>query len=97
MYAKMTVAPRLASKLAISASLSTRNFARASAPVFKDVAQEIYMKNLRNFKPSTQKVETDQVKDFVPPKAPQAPKFDQDVSAELAAYDAEDSAIAKSA
>ncbi|KAJ1660567.1 hypothetical protein IWQ61_000530 [Dispira simplex] len=69
--------------------MHARYFSGATAPVMKDIAQDVYLKHLRNFKPTPQKEEGDQVKTFTPPKAPQAPKFEADISADLAKYDAE--------
>ncbi|KAJ1974394.1 hypothetical protein H4R35_003630 [Dimargaris xerosporica] len=80
---------RTTAKVPLVSAICTRRFAAATSPLMKDIAQDIYLKNLRSFKPSAQKVETDQVKEYKAPKAPQAPKFDQDISADLAAYEAE--------
>ncbi|KAJ1650933.1 hypothetical protein IWQ61_008386 [Dispira simplex] len=71
------------------ASMHARYFSGATAPVMKDIVQDVYLKHLRNVKPTPQKEEGDQVKTFTPPKAPQAPKFEADISADLAKYDAE--------
>ncbi|KAJ1968899.1 hypothetical protein H4R34_006219, partial [Dimargaris verticillata] len=45
---------RTAAKVSSVSAVSTRCFAAATSPLMKDITQEIYLKNLRSFKPSTQ-------------------------------------------
>ncbi|KAJ1930718.1 hypothetical protein IWQ60_000002 [Tieghemiomyces parasiticus] len=97
MIGRLIASSRLAAQVPTTASLGARYMSRVSAPAMKDLAQDVYLKNLRNFKPSPQKAEVDQVKEFTPPKAPQSPKFDQDLAAELSAYDAEETPVASKA
>ncbi|ORY06103.1 hypothetical protein K493DRAFT_252230 [Basidiobolus meristosporus CBS 931.73] len=74
--------------------LATATFARgfsSQAVQMKDVVQELYLKNLKSYKPSPQAAgsEAGQVKDLKLPAAPEVPKINEDIAAELAAYDSE--------
>jgi len=67
-----------------------RNFT-ASGQV-KDIVQNLYIKEIKSYK-SVQAVagsEDGQVKKLSLPATPKPPKIDEDISSELAAYEAED-------
>ncbi|KAJ2959460.1 hypothetical protein NQZ79_g5049 [Umbelopsis isabellina] len=71
--------------------MAVRTFITPSMPVQKDVIQDLYIKELKGYKPTpvAQGSEEGQVKDLKLPAAPEAPKISEDLSAELAAYDEE--------
>ncbi|CAO3685801.1 unnamed protein product [Umbelopsis vinacea] len=70
--------------------MAVRTFITPSMPVQKDVIQELYIKELKNYKPApvAKGAEEGQVKDLKLPPTPAAPTVD-DLSAELASYDKE--------
>ncbi|GAB5592215.1 ATP synthase F0 subcomplex subunit H atp14 [Umbelopsis nana] len=70
--------------------MAVRNFITPSMPVQKDVIQELYLKELKNYKPApiTKGAEEGQVKDLKLPPTPAVPVV-EDLSAELASYDKE--------
>ncbi|RUS31832.1 ATP synthase complex subunit H-domain-containing protein [Jimgerdemannia flammicorona] len=71
--------------------MALRNFTAPSAPARKDVVQDLYIKELKNYKPVEEKtIEAGQVKDLHLPLPPPVPDVKEDLSAELATYDAED-------
>ncbi|KAK9765166.1 hypothetical protein K7432_006722 [Basidiobolus ranarum] len=84
MYALATASLRTP----LASATVVRSFS-SQAVQMKDVVQEIYLKSLKGYKPSTQAAgaEVGQVKDLKLPAAPEVPKINEDISAELAAYD----------
>ncbi|CAO3596730.1 unnamed protein product [Absidia cylindrospora] len=69
-------------------SMAVRGFT-VSAIQQKDVLSELYIKELKAYKPAATGVDESQVKDLKLPAAPEAPQVDQDLAAQLSAYDAE--------
>ncbi|KAJ2770487.1 hypothetical protein IWQ57_002643, partial [Coemansia nantahalensis] len=50
--------------------------------------QEMYLKEIRNYKPDTKAAKADvSVKEFAAPKTPAVPKSDIDLAADLKAYE----------
>ncbi|KAL1930368.1 hypothetical protein VTP01DRAFT_10530 [Rhizomucor pusillus] len=68
--------------------MAVRSISGTSA-MQKDVVQDLFLKELKGYKPTPVKVDESQVKELKLPPAPEAPKVDEDLSAQLAAYDAE--------
>ncbi|ORX49508.1 hypothetical protein DM01DRAFT_1409477 [Hesseltinella vesiculosa] len=69
-------------------SMAVRSFSVASVQQ-KDVVQELYLKELKGYKPTATKVDESQVKDLKLPAAPAVPEVDADLAQQLAAYDKE--------
>ncbi|KAI8061171.1 ATP synthase complex subunit H-domain-containing protein [Gongronella butleri] len=69
-------------------SMAVRSFSVASVQQ-KDVVQELYLKELKAYKPAPAQVDESQVKDLKLPAAPAAPQVDADLAEQLAAYDKE--------
>ncbi|CDS03183.1 hypothetical protein LRAMOSA00585 [Lichtheimia ramosa] len=69
-------------------SVAVRGIA-SSAVMNKDVVQELYLKELKGYKPAPVKADETQVKDLKLPPAPAAPTVDADLAEQLAAYDKE--------
>ncbi|RKP22393.1 ATP synthase complex subunit H-domain-containing protein [Syncephalis pseudoplumigaleata] len=67
---------------------ATRTFIAPSAVVSKDMVQDIFIRELRNYKPSAaaKDSEADQVKQFRPPAPPTAPTVEVDMAAAEAEY-----------
>ncbi|KAG0171147.1 hypothetical protein DFQ28_008654 [Apophysomyces sp. BC1034] len=77
-------APRVAMPVMALRSLS------GSAVSQKDVIQDLYIKELKGYKPApAAKVEEGQVKELKLPAAPAVPQVDADLAEQLAAYDKE--------
>ncbi|KAG0054936.1 hypothetical protein BGZ83_010061 [Gryganskiella cystojenkinii] len=76
--------------------MAVRSFTAPSAPAMNDLLKELYIKELKNYKPSKEDltVDTSSIKDFKAPIAPQAPAFD--ASAELSAWETANVEIAES-
>ncbi|KAJ8658768.1 hypothetical protein O0I10_005494 [Lichtheimia ornata] len=74
----------LASKVA-APSMAARAIS-TTAVAQKDVVQELYLKELKGYKPAPVKADESQVKDLKLPPAPEAPKVDADLDQQLAAY-----------
>ncbi|KAK9763033.1 hypothetical protein K7432_010662 [Basidiobolus ranarum] len=72
----------------LASSNAIRGFS-SQAVQMKDAVQDIYLQALRNYKPAAQVAgaEAGQVKDLKLPAAPEVPKINEDIAAELAAYD----------
>jgi hypothetical protein len=74
---------------------SARTFNRvqtrfASSTAKPDAILGLYIKEIKNYKPAPVKEsEVGQVKEFKLPVAPEAPKFDGDVQAEVSAYESQ--------
>jgi len=70
--------------------MTVRTFIAPSMPVKKDVVQELYLKELKSYKPApvAKGAEEGQVKGLKLPPPPAAPDV-EDLSAELASYDKE--------
>ncbi|KAI8092921.1 ATP synthase complex subunit H-domain-containing protein [Halteromyces radiatus] len=70
-------------------SMAVRGFSVAAIQQ-KDVISDLYIKELKAYKPApASKADEAQVKDLKLPPAPAAPQVDEDLAAQLAAYDAE--------
>ncbi|SAL99658.1 hypothetical protein [Absidia glauca] len=75
-------------------SLAVRGFS-VSTIQQKDVVSDLYIKELKAYKPTASaSADESQVKDLKLPAAPQVPQVDEDLSAQLAAYDAEPEEVA---
>ncbi|CAJ0631012.1 141_t:CDS:2 [Entrophospora sp. SA101] len=57
-----------------SKTLLSRSFLISSGPLMKDILQDLYIKEIKTYKPV----------------APEAPKIDDDISGDLSAYDVEE-------
>ncbi|OBZ83623.1 ATP synthase subunit H, mitochondrial [Choanephora cucurbitarum] len=77
----------VAFKAAVPA-MATRSFS-AAAVMQKDVIQDLFIKELKGYKPAPIAVDENAVKDLKLPAAPAVPEVDADLSQQLAAYDAE--------
>ncbi|KAI9272571.1 ATP synthase complex subunit H-domain-containing protein [Sporodiniella umbellata] len=70
-------------------SMAARSFS-AAAVMKKDVLQDLFLKELKAYKPQpVAATEEGAAKEFKMPAAPAVPEIDADVSQQLAAYDAE--------
>ncbi|CAG8496750.1 9191_t:CDS:2 [Acaulospora morrowiae] len=69
-----------------------RSFSTQLGPVMKDIIQDLYVKELKTYKPLPEKPgdEHGNVKDLRLPPPPQPPGVDEDIESELAAYDVEE-------
>ncbi|CAG8563994.1 6547_t:CDS:2, partial [Acaulospora colombiana] len=76
----------------IAHSTIQRSFSTQLGPVMKDIIQELYIKELKGYKPHPQKpgAELGNVKDLRLPPAPQPPSVDGNIESELAAYETEE-------
>ncbi|KAG2231025.1 ATP synthase complex subunit H-domain-containing protein [Thamnidium elegans] len=75
-------------------AMATRSFAGA-AVMQKDVIQDLFIKELKAYKPQATSAADDSVaKDLKLPAAPAVPQVDADLSQQLAAYDAEPEEVA---
>ncbi|KAI9227419.1 MAG: ATP synthase complex subunit H-domain-containing protein [Piptocephalis tieghemiana] len=93
----MALATGLLQRSAYKSTTQTRTFMAPSLIRSKDIVQDLYLKELKGYKPSPEiaKMEQGQVKEFVPPAKPTAPTVDaSSVSADLAAYDVEEDVTA---
>ncbi|RUS17535.1 hypothetical protein BC937DRAFT_89836 [Endogone sp. FLAS-F59071] len=71
--------------------MALRGFSAPSAPLKKDVLTDLIIKELKAYKPVEEKgVEAGQVKELHIPSPPKLPNLNEDLTAELAAYDAEE-------
>ncbi|CDO69958.1 hypothetical protein BN946_scf184836.g32 [Trametes cinnabarina] len=70
-----------------------------SAVARKDLVQELYLKELKSYKPppQPQDAHVGVVKNFQHPPAPQPPTLPTDLASELSAYDAAEPTLAASA
>ncbi|KAI9061861.1 hypothetical protein FKP32DRAFT_1677792 [Trametes sanguinea] len=70
-----------------------------SAVARKDLVQELYLRELKSYKPppQPQDAHVGVVKNFQQPPAPQAPALPADLASELSAYDAAEPTFAASA
>ncbi|CAO3608581.1 unnamed protein product [Cunninghamella blakesleeana] len=76
-------------KAPIARSMAVRSFS-VSAIQQKDVIQDLYLKELKAYKPApAAKADDSQVKDLKLPAAPAAPQVDEDLAAQLEAYNKE--------
>ncbi|KAI8333637.1 ATP synthase complex subunit H-domain-containing protein [Chlamydoabsidia padenii] len=83
------IANRSSAAIKAPRSLAVRSFSVAAIQQ-KDVISDLYIKELKAYKPTASaSVDESQVKDLKLPPAPQVPQVDEDLSAQLAAYDAE--------
>ncbi|KAF5361490.1 hypothetical protein D9758_006205 [Tetrapyrgos nigripes] len=71
-------------------------FFSASAASRKDLVQDLYLKELKGFKPApvAKDAHVGVVKNFSGPSVPKPPTLPSDLAAELSAYDASEPAIA---
>ncbi|KAI8980997.1 ATP synthase complex subunit H-domain-containing protein [Pilobolus umbonatus] len=69
-------------------AMAVRSFSVA-AVMQKDVLQDLFLKELKAYKPTPVATEDNVVKDLKLPAAPVVPEVDADLSQQLAAYDAE--------
>ncbi|KAI8379142.1 ATP synthase complex subunit H-domain-containing protein [Radiomyces spectabilis] len=75
-------------------AMAVRSIA-VSSVMQKDVVQELFLKELKNYKPApAAKVDDSQVKELKLPTPPAAPKVDEDLTEQLAKYDAEPEEVA---
>ncbi|KAF9983681.1 hypothetical protein BGZ65_001537 [Modicella reniformis] len=68
--------------------MAARSFTARSAPLMQDLLKDLYIKELKNYKPAPEAKGADassQVKEFKPPANPQAPTID--AAADLAAWE----------
>ncbi|KAF8924623.1 hypothetical protein BGZ58_001597 [Dissophora ornata] len=68
--------------------MAVRNFTAPSAPVMQDILKDLYIKELKGYKPAPDAKSADassQVKDFKAPATPAVPVID--ASADLAAWE----------
>ncbi|KAF9585389.1 hypothetical protein BGW38_002619 [Lunasporangiospora selenospora] len=67
--------------------MAVRSFTAPSAPLMKDVIKELYINELKGYKPTPEAkgVDASQAKDFKAPVAPQTPVID--AAADLAAWE----------
>ncbi|OZJ05865.1 hypothetical protein BZG36_00935 [Bifiguratus adelaidae] len=102
----MSIAARFAARSTIVRSVALQTAVRRTLPVSatfarsyvtpsqvnqKDVIQELYLKELKAYKPSADSQESPegQVKDLHLPPEPQVPELNEDVTADVQAYAAE--------
>jgi len=57
-----------------------RFYVRPTTAQLKDIIQELYIKELKNYKPQKEKVDLSQVKAFSMPPKPKAPEVEKDVN-----------------
>ncbi|KAF1805209.1 ATP synthase F0 subcomplex subunit H ATP14 [Mucor lusitanicus] len=70
-------------------SIAARSFS-AAAVMQKDVVQDLFIKELKGYKPApAAAADESAVKELKLPAAPAVPEVDADLSQQLAAYDAE--------
>ncbi|RIA92612.1 ATP synthase complex subunit H-domain-containing protein [Glomus cerebriforme] len=69
-----------------------RNFTSGPVKDKIDIIQNLYIKELKSYKPTQAAAgsEVGQVKELRLPVTPEPPKIDEDISSELAAYEAEE-------
>ncbi|KAI9255052.1 ATP synthase complex subunit H-domain-containing protein [Phascolomyces articulosus] len=79
----------IASKAPFTVRAMAARGVATSAVMQKDVVQELYLKELKGYKPAPTKVDESQVKELKLPAAPVAPAVDADIAEQLAKYDAE--------
>ncbi|SAM04559.1 hypothetical protein [Absidia glauca] len=83
------IATRSSAAIKAPRSMVVRSFSVAAIQQ-KDVVSDLYIKELKAYKPTASaSADESQVKDLKLPAAPEVPKVDEDLSAQLAAYDAE--------
>ncbi|KAI9292705.1 hypothetical protein K502DRAFT_367367 [Neoconidiobolus thromboides FSU 785] len=72
--------------------VQVRHFTSPTKVAQADLIKDLFVKELKGFKPSATGAASDiaPAKEFKLPVAPQAPKFDEDIAADLATYDAEE-------
>ncbi|CAO3572334.1 unnamed protein product [Mortierella alpina] len=84
-------AARLLTRAAVArpaSYMAVRSFTAPSAPLMQDILKDLYIKELKNYKPAPDAKGVDtsaQVKDFKPPTPPVAPVID--AAADLAAWE----------
>ncbi|KAI9323851.1 ATP synthase complex subunit H-domain-containing protein [Dichotomocladium elegans] len=88
----MSIARIALGSVSSKTSLASYRFAAvrtiaSTSIVQKDVVQELYLKELKGYKPAPVKADESQVKDLKLPAAPAAPTVDADLAEQLAAYD----------
>ncbi|KAJ2805343.1 hypothetical protein H4R20_002126 [Coemansia guatemalensis] len=67
--------------------VATRSLS-ASSVTKKDILQELYLKEIRNYKPDASAAKADvTTKEFAAPKVPEAPKNDIDLKSDLKTYE----------
>ncbi|KAI9474607.1 ATP synthase complex subunit H-domain-containing protein [Coemansia mojavensis] len=67
--------------------LATCGFS-ASAMTKKDILQDMYLKEIRNYKPDAKAAKADvTTKEFTAPKVPEAPKNDINLEADMKTYE----------
>ncbi|KAJ1956280.1 hypothetical protein GGI12_005346 [Dipsacomyces acuminosporus] len=67
--------------------LAVRSFSASSATK-KDLLQDLYLKEIRGYKPDAKAAKADvTTKEFVAPKTPEVPKSDINVEADLKTYE----------
>ncbi|KAI9498943.1 ATP synthase complex subunit H-domain-containing protein [Zychaea mexicana] len=80
----------IASKAPFTVRAMAARGVATSAVMQKDVVQELYLKELKGYKPApASQADESQVKELKLPAAPQAPSVDADLAEQLAKYDAE--------
>ncbi|ORY94171.1 ATP synthase complex subunit H-domain-containing protein [Syncephalastrum racemosum] len=80
----------IASKATLAARTNVVRSISSSAAMNKDVIQDLYIKELKGYKPApAAKAEEGAVKELKLPPVAQAPAVDADIAEQLAKYDAE--------
>jgi len=76
--------------LSATRAASRTRFFSTSSPARKDFVQDLYVKELKGYKPIPQPKDAHvgAVKEYAIPAVPQAPALPTDLASELAAYDA---------
>ncbi|KAL1921405.1 uncharacterized protein VTP21DRAFT_11121 [Calcarisporiella thermophila] len=95
MYSIALRAVRLSSTLRYAVRPTPKMAVRAftaSSVTKQDLVQDLYIKQLKTFKPAAEAkgAEIGQVKELHVPSAPQPPKLEEDLTADLQAYQQED-------
>ncbi|KAG9320448.1 hypothetical protein KVV02_003136 [Mortierella alpina] len=75
--------------------MAVRSFTAPSAPLMQDILKELYIKELKGYKPTPEAKDNDtsaQVKEFKAPAAPAVPAID--AAADLSAWEAANAEIA---
>ncbi|KAJ2824392.1 hypothetical protein IWW50_003349 [Coemansia erecta] len=81
MFALSAIRAQTASRFAV------RSFSVSSATK-KDILQDLYLKEIRNYKPDAKAAKADvTTKEFTAPKVPEAPKNDVNLDADIKAYE----------
>ncbi|GJJ76409.1 F-type H+-transporting ATPase subunit h [Entomortierella parvispora] len=91
-------AARLLTRAAVArpaSYMAVRSFTAPSAPMMKDILKDLYIEEIKNYKPAPEAkgIDTSSVKTFSAPVAPQAPAVD--AAADLSAWETANVEIAE--